>query len=63
MFFGTLAQRRVSHIYVANWFFAAFVITVAVLPIVNSAAMPEEPLPLTVVAPAQRNELASERGY
>jgi cytochrome c oxidase cbb3-type subunit 1 len=40
VFFGTLAKRRVSHIYVANWFFAAYIITVAVLHIVNSAAMP-----------------------
>ena len=63
VFFGTLVKRRVSHICVANWFFAAFIITVAVLHIVNNAAMPEEPLPPTVVAPAQRNELASERGY
>ena len=40
VFLGTLAKRRVEHIYVANWFFAAFIITVAVLHIVNSAAMP-----------------------
>ena len=40
VFFGTLATRRVSHIYVANWFFAAFIITVAVLHIVNSLAIP-----------------------
>jgi cytochrome c oxidase cbb3-type subunit I len=40
VFFGTLVKRRVSHIYVANWFFAAFIITVAVLHIVNSAEVP-----------------------
>jgi cytochrome c oxidase cbb3-type subunit 1 len=40
VFLGTLAKRRVEHIYVANWFFAAFIITVAVLHIVNSAAIP-----------------------
>jgi cytochrome c oxidase cbb3-type subunit 1 len=40
VFFGTLAQRRVQHIYVANWFFAAFIITIAVLHIVNSAEIP-----------------------
>jgi cytochrome c oxidase cbb3-type subunit 1 len=39
-FIGTLAIRRVKHIYVANWFFAAFILTVAVLHIVNSAAIP-----------------------
>ena len=40
VFFGTLAKRRVQHIYVANWFFAAFIITVAILHIVNSLALP-----------------------
>ena len=40
VFFGTLAKRRVSHIYVANWFYGAFIITTAVLHIVNSAEMP-----------------------
>jgi cytochrome c oxidase cbb3-type subunit 1 len=40
VFFGTLARRRVPHIYVANWFFGAFILTVALLHIVNSAAMP-----------------------
>jgi cytochrome c oxidase cbb3-type subunit 1 len=40
VFFGTLARRKVSHIYVANWFFGAFILTVAILHIVNSAAMP-----------------------
>ncbi len=39
-FFGTLAIRRVRHIYVANWFFGAFVLTVAILHIVNSAEIP-----------------------
>jgi cytochrome c oxidase cbb3-type subunit 1 len=40
VFFGTLAKRKIEHIYVANWFFGAFIITVAVLHIVNSMAMP-----------------------
>jgi len=40
VFLGTVAKRKVSHIYVANWFFAAFILTVAVLHVVNSAAMP-----------------------
>jgi cytochrome c oxidase cbb3-type subunit I len=40
VFFGTIAKRRVKHIYVANWFFGAFIITVAMLHIVNSAALP-----------------------
>jgi cytochrome c oxidase cbb3-type subunit I len=40
VFFGTLAKRRVAHIYVANWFYGAFIITTAVLHIVNSAEVP-----------------------
>ena len=40
VFFGTILKRQVPHIYVANWFFAAFILTVAVLHIVNSAALP-----------------------
>ena len=40
VFFGTIMQRKNRHIYVANWFFGAFIITVAVLHIVNSAAIP-----------------------
>jgi len=40
VFFGTLYRRRIPHIYVANWFFGAFIITVALLHIVNSAAVP-----------------------
>ena len=40
VFFGTIVKRRVKHIYVANWFFGAFIIAVAVLHIVNSLAVP-----------------------
>ncbi|MFV9615111.1 MAG: cytochrome-c oxidase, cbb3-type subunit I, partial [Gammaproteobacteria bacterium] len=40
VFFGTIAKRRVKHIYVANWFFGSFIITVAMLHIVNSAVLP-----------------------
>jgi cytochrome c oxidase cbb3-type subunit 1 len=40
VFFGTLAKRRVKHIYVANWFFAAFILMVAILHLGNSAALP-----------------------
>ena len=40
VFFGTLWKRKVPHIYVANWFFGAFILTVALLHIVNSAVMP-----------------------
>jgi cytochrome c oxidase cbb3-type subunit 1 len=40
VFFGTIVKRTVSHIYVANWFFGGFILTVAVLHLVNSAAVP-----------------------
>lgn len=40
VFFGTLVKRKTSHIYVANWFFGAFILTVAVLHIMNSLAIP-----------------------
>ncbi|HCK92804.1 MAG TPA: cytochrome C oxidase Cbb3, partial [Gammaproteobacteria bacterium] len=40
VFFGTLAQRKIKHIFVANWFYAAFILTVAVLHIVNNLAIP-----------------------
>ncbi|MCO7223934.1 cytochrome-c oxidase, cbb3-type subunit I [Pleionea sp. CnH1-48] len=40
LFIGTIMKRKTPHIYVANWFFAAFILTVAVLHIVNSAAVP-----------------------
>ncbi len=40
VFFGTIVKRKIKHIYVANWFFGAFILTVAVLHIVNNLAMP-----------------------
>jgi cytochrome c oxidase cbb3-type subunit 1 len=40
VFFGTIMKRRIPHIYVANWFFSAFILTVAILHIVNSAFSP-----------------------
>ena len=40
VFFGTLLKRKTSHIYVANWFFAAFILAIALLHIVNSMAIP-----------------------
>ena len=40
IFFGTIAKRRVKHIFVANWFYGAYIIAVALLHIVNSLAMP-----------------------
>ena len=40
LFFGTIMQRKIRHIYVANWFYGAFILAVAVLHIVNSLAIP-----------------------
>ena len=39
-FAGTLVRREEPHIYVANWFFLAFILTIAVLHIVNNLALP-----------------------
>src|SRR6187431_358234 len=40
VFFATLARRRIRHIYVANWYYGAFIIAVALLHIVNNIAVP-----------------------
>ncbi|MBV7564228.1 cytochrome-c oxidase, cbb3-type subunit I [Pseudomonas sp. sia0905] len=40
VFFGTLFKRRTRHIYVANWFFGAFILVTGMLHLVNSAAVP-----------------------
>jgi cytochrome c oxidase cbb3-type subunit I len=40
VFFGTIGRRRVRHIYVANWFFGAFILAVALLHLVNGAVIP-----------------------
>ncbi len=42
-FFGTIVKRKTSHIYVANWFYGGFILTVAVLHIVNSLEVPVGP--------------------
>jgi cytochrome c oxidase cbb3-type subunit 1 len=44
VFFGTIAKRRTPHIYVANWFFGAFIITIALLHIVNNIEIPVGPM-------------------
>ncbi len=40
VFFGTIGVRKVRHIYVANWFFGAYIIAVALLHIFNNLAIP-----------------------
>jgi cytochrome c oxidase cbb3-type subunit 1 len=40
VFFATIARRRIRHIYVANWYYGAFIIAVGLLHIVNNLALP-----------------------
>ncbi len=40
VFLGTLWKRKEPHIYVGNWFYLAFIITIAMLHIVNNLAVP-----------------------
>ena len=40
LFFGTIVKRKTKYIYVANWFFGAFIITIALLHIVNNMEFP-----------------------
>jgi cytochrome c oxidase cbb3-type subunit 1 len=40
VFLGTIWKRKEPHIYVANWFYLAFIVTVAILHLVNNAALP-----------------------
>ena len=44
VFFGTIAKRKIKHIYVANWFYGAYILAVALLHIVNSMAIPAGPM-------------------
>jgi cytochrome c oxidase cbb3-type subunit 1 len=40
IFLATLWRRKEPHIYVANWFYLAFIVTIAMLHLVNNAAVP-----------------------
>ena len=40
VFFGTIAKRKIKHIYVANWFYGGFILAVALLHIVNNISIP-----------------------
>ena len=40
VFFGTIVRRKERHIYVANWFFLAFIVTIAMLHIINNLSIP-----------------------
>ncbi|MFO1189837.1 MAG: cytochrome-c oxidase, cbb3-type subunit I [Alphaproteobacteria bacterium] len=40
IYLGTIMKRQEPHIYVANWFYLAFIVTVAMLHVVNNLAVP-----------------------
>ena len=40
VFLGTILKRREPHIYVANWFYLSFIVTIAMLHVVNNLAIP-----------------------
>ncbi|WP_455273704.1 cytochrome-c oxidase, cbb3-type subunit I [Rhizobium herbae] len=40
VFLGTILKRKEPHIYVANWFYLSFIVTVAMLHLVNNLSMP-----------------------
>jgi len=40
VFLGTILKRKEPHIYVANWFYLSFIVTIAMLHIVNNLAVP-----------------------
>ena len=40
VFLATIVRRHERHIYVANWFYLSFIVTIALLHIVNNLAMP-----------------------
>ena len=40
LYIATIARRKEPHIYVANWYFMAFILVVAILHIVNNLALP-----------------------
>jgi cytochrome c oxidase cbb3-type subunit I len=40
VYLGTIMRRKEPHIYVANWFYLAFIVTIAVLHLTNNAAVP-----------------------
>ena len=43
VFLATLMRRKEPHIYVANWFYLAFILTIAMLHLGNNATIPISP--------------------
>ena len=40
LFLGTIIKRKEPHIYVANWFYLSFIVTIAMLHVVNNLSLP-----------------------
>lgn len=40
LFLGTILKRKEPHIYVANWFYLSFIVTIAMLHVINNLSMP-----------------------
>ena len=40
VFLGTIVKRKEPHIYVANWFYLSFIVTIAMLHVINNLAVP-----------------------
>ena len=59
-FMGTIFKRKEKHIYVANWFYLSFIVTIAMLHIVNNLLIPVSFLD-TVVVRSQRCGLLPHR--
>ena len=57
VFLGTLARRKEPHIYVANWFYLAFIVTIAMLHLVNNVDDPRQ-----LVEPQELHRLLGRPG-
>ncbi|KGJ04958.1 cytochrome c oxidase cbb3-type subunit 1 [Paracoccus halophilus] len=40
VYLGTIMKRKEPHIYVANWFYLSFIVTIAMLHVINNLAIP-----------------------
>ena len=40
LFFGTIAKRRIKHIYVGNWFYGAFIVVTGMVHVINHISVP-----------------------
>ncbi|MEM7459749.1 MAG: cbb3-type cytochrome c oxidase subunit I, partial [Pseudomonadota bacterium] len=61
VFLGTLWKRKEPHIYVANWFYLSFIVTIAMLHIVNNLSIPVSPPASLRAAPSRTTASPSSR--